>query len=179
MQKDANEYPNRRYVFILHEYNRVADFMSVLGNALESELRSYGPNSWHGEESNKRHKAYSFGGRANDKDRIKFPPNLKIVLTSNPPRGGFAGFVGDFMADGALSHNRFLGAKVEVHTDGKTGKTCSLERNIDLEGTSESKTFDEALVKLAPKPGYLSWHYRNYTTVITLKRYLDKFTHIC
>ena len=129
MQKDANEYPNRRYVFILHEYNRVADFMSVLGNALESELRSYGPDSWHGEESNKRHKAYSFGGRANDKDRIKFPPNLKIVLTSNPPRGGFAGFVGDFMADGALSHNRFLGAKVVF----EEGDRFSLHRDMEKE----------------------------------------------
>lgn len=134
MQKDAKGHPDRRYVFILHEYNRVTDFMSVLGNALESELRRYGPDSWFEGEKNKRHQAYSFGGGANETDRIKLPTNLKIVLTSNPPRDGFAGVVGDFMADGALKHNRLLGAKVKLPVDSETKKECSLERSPSLEG---------------------------------------------
>jgi hypothetical protein len=107
-------------VFILHEYNRVTDFMSVLGNALESELRSYGPDSWFEGEKDKQHQPYSFTSPVQMKPTASSClPNLKIVLTSNPPRDGFAGVVGDFMADGALSHNRLLGAKVKLPVDVK------------------------------------------------------------
>jgi hypothetical protein len=152
MQKDANDNPDQRYVFILHEYNRVTDFMSVLGNALESELRSYGPDSWFEGEKDKQHQPYSFTSGANGTDRIKLPTNLKIVLTSNPPRDGFAGVVGDFMADGALSHNRLLGAKVKLPDDDERDNAkCSLERSPALEGAGNQQgaTFEDVAGRLA------------------------------
>lgn len=46
MARDAKANPTNRYVFILHEYNRVPDFLSIFGNFFESELRHSGPDAW-------------------------------------------------------------------------------------------------------------------------------------
>ncbi|KAI8109772.1 hypothetical protein M9434_001051 [Picochlorum sp. BPE23] len=119
MQKDAWENGKRRYVFILHEYNRVNDFMSLLGNLLESELRSEGPDSWWDErdERHKRHQPYSFGSDEKRRKVGEWSSNFKVIMTSNPPRGGFVGVVGNFMNDGALRHNRLLSARVSFGED--------------------------------------------------------------
>eukprot|EP00889_Picochlorum_renovo_P005455 jgi/Picre1/32485/NNA_007831.t1 len=53
MIRDARAHPESRYVFILHEWNRVSDFMSLLGNFFEEELRAYGPDSWQEMEDNR------------------------------------------------------------------------------------------------------------------------------
>ena len=53
------------------------------------------------------------------------------------------------MADGALSHNRLLGAKVKLPDDGERGK-CSLERSPALEGAGNQQcaTFEDGAGRL-------------------------------
>ncbi len=121
MRKAAIDKPDRRFVFILHEWNRVTEFMSLLGNCFEDELRSYGPDSWFRDDREK----HRFGFSDNDERRI-LPDNIKIILTGNPSQDEYSGETADFLADGALARNRLLGTEVEF-TD---GKHYSLSRDL-------------------------------------------------
>lgn len=116
MRQDADANPGKRFVFILHEWNRTTDFMSLLGNFFESELRTFGPDSWYGDnEEDMRHRSGFLDGESQENSRLatKLPDNIKIILTGNPAKDDFEGEVADFISDPALRDNRLLGAKVE------------------------------------------------------------------
>lgn len=116
MRQDAEANPGKRFVFILHEWNRTTDFMSLLGNFFESELRTFGPDSWYGDnEEDMRHRSGFLDGESRENSRLaaKLPDNIKIILTGNPAKDDFEGEVADFISDPALRDNRLLGAKVE------------------------------------------------------------------
>ena len=152
MIQDAREHLESRYVFILHEWNRVSDFMSLLGNFFEEELRAYGPDSWQEMEDNRDDwEPHTFQGNvgqatASD-DLYSIPSNFRIILTGNPCRDDFMGETADFMVDPALNANRLVGAHVtleaSIYSLEDNGKyPCdSIERNLRLkllEGHTEA-----------------------------------------
>ncbi|KAI8114625.1 hypothetical protein M9434_002745 [Picochlorum sp. BPE23] len=115
--RDACAHPDSRYVFILHEWNRVSDFMSLLGNFFEEELRAYGPDSWQEMADNRDdwgpHILQGNVGQATTPDDLYFiPSNFRIILTGNPCRDDFMSETADFMVDPALRGNRLVGARV-------------------------------------------------------------------
>lgn len=44
MMHDAKRNKESRFICALHEWNRTSEFMSILGNLFEAELRKYGPD---------------------------------------------------------------------------------------------------------------------------------------
>jgi hypothetical protein len=123
MARDAKANPTNRYVFILHEYNRVPDFLSIFGNFFESELRHSGPDAWKREsEPQSIHQSSTavaeeiLGTPPQDSGSfLHLPENVKLILTGNPAQNEeFMGETTDFLRDPALSNNRLVGAKVDL-----------------------------------------------------------------
>ena len=124
MARDAKANPTNRYVFILHEYNRVPDFLSIFGNFFESELRHSGPDAWKRErEPQSIHQSSTAVAKEilnlnHSEDSGSFlhlPENVKLILTGNPAQNEeFMGETTDFLRDPALSNNRLVGAKVDL-----------------------------------------------------------------
>ena len=124
MARDAKANPTSRYVFILHEYNRVPDFLSIFGNFFESELRHSGPDAWKRErEPQSIHQSSTAVAKEilnlnHSEDSGSFlhlPENVKLILTGNPAQNEeFMGETTDFLRDPALSNNRLVGAKVDL-----------------------------------------------------------------
>jgi hypothetical protein len=123
MARDAKANPTNRYVFILHEYNRVPDFLSIFGNFFESELRHSGPDAWKRErEPQSIHQSSTavaseiLGNHSQDSGSfLHLPENVKLILTGNPAQNEeFMGETTDFLRDPALSNNRLVGAKVDL-----------------------------------------------------------------
>ena len=121
MGHDATNNPQNRYVFILHEYNRVPDFLSIFGNFFENELRDCGPDAWERGGRNSQHRAGAqvaaaiLGSTSNPGSCLGLPQNVKIILTGNP--ADHEDFMGDAMnvlRDPALSRNRLAGARVKI-----------------------------------------------------------------
>lgn len=123
MFQDARAHPADRYVFILHEWNRTSDFMSLLGNFFEVEMRAYGPDSWYEVGSQNRDEwgphilSDSTKGPNSTRSNEAIPDNLRIILTGNPCRDDFMGETSDFMVDPALNVNRLVGAKVDLNQE--------------------------------------------------------------
>ena len=137
---DAKKHQDRRYVFILHEWNRVTEFMSLMGNLYERELGAYGPDSWlEPEDIPRKRRRHGFEDQKGD--HFAFPENVRIILTGNPAEDEYAGETTNFMEDGALGLNRLLSAKVDFGED-ENGKKVQFSLGRQEQKESEVPSRD-------------------------------------
>jgi hypothetical protein len=100
----------------MHEWNRTSDFMSILGNIFEFELRNNGPDAICRDDDEKDvwdHKLENTDEDHHVYIHTSMPDNVKIILTGNPAKDDFLGETQDFMEDPALKSNRLVGARVQ------------------------------------------------------------------
>jgi hypothetical protein len=128
----AKKHPQMHFCFILHEWNRVLDFMSLFGNLFEAQLRACGPNSW--DPSDIEDNWVSEPCEPSEESQILMgsgiPDNVAFIFTGNDKSGNYADFVTDLLQDPALSQNRLVGLDMEYFLPNEINLTNVLEEKI-------------------------------------------------
>lgn len=132
----ARKYSDRRYVFILNEYNRIPHFLSTFGRLFESDLHGTGPNAFAGGIYANEMVNLAPDGSSYD---CTFSANFRIILTQNSFEEGYRSVTFDLARDKALDNNRLLGAEIN-HFELDDHRTAHNHQQ-DCESNTVTKNF--------------------------------------